>query len=121
MAVYRLTRGIDFRDVASAHACAIDKRLPGFRRYIISGQTPFNAASCERLYLDAGSVVRELAPKLYDDFINRGWCLPQSLDRVYDSTLAQIELGWQPKYGFEAVLNMLDDELSEVLPICCIR
>lgn len=117
MAVYRLSRGIDFRDVASAHACAIDKRLSGFRRYIISGRTPFNPSSCECLYLDAESVIRESAPKLAQEFIGRGWTLPKSLDRIYDSTLAQTELGWQPKYGFEAVLNMLDSELAEVLPV----
>ncbi len=121
MAVYRLTRGIDFRDVASAHACAIDKRLSGFRRYIISGQTPFKASSCECLYRDAPSVIKEFAPNIFDDFISRSWCLPQSLDRVYDSSLAQRELGWQPKYGFEAVFNMLDSELSEVLPVSGIR
>ncbi|WP_041421691.1 NAD-dependent epimerase/dehydratase family protein [Shewanella sediminis] len=121
MAVYRLSRGIDFRDVASAHACAIDKRLPGFRRYIISGQTPFNPSSCERLYLDAPSMIREFAPTLAQEFVGRGWHLPKSLDRVYDSTLAQTELVWQPKYGFEAVLNMLDSELPEVLPVRGVR
>ncbi|WP_299789001.1 NAD(P)-dependent oxidoreductase [uncultured Shewanella sp.] len=117
MAVYRLSRGIDFRDVAAAHACAIDKRLPGFRRYIISGHTPFNPSCCEGLYLDAPRVITESAPALAEAFIYRGWELPESLDRVYDSSLAQTELGWQPKYGFEAVLNMLDSELSEVLPV----
>lgn len=117
MAVYRLTRGIDARDVASAHACAIEKRLPGFRRYIISGQTPFSKTSCDRLYQNADDIIREVAPELAESFANRGWRLPQSLDRVYDSTLAQQELGWQPKYGYESVLSMLDNESAEVLPI----
>ncbi|SMY34401.1 UDP-glucose 4-epimerase [Photobacterium malacitanum] len=117
MAVYRLTRGIDARDVASAHACAIEKRLPGFRRYIISGQTPFSKTNCDRLYQNADDIIREFAPELAESFANRGWRLPQSLDRVYDSTLAQQELGWQPKYGYESVLSMLDNESAEVLPI----
>ena len=117
MAVYRLTRGIDARDVASAHACAVEKRLSGFRRYIISGQTPFSKICCERLYQNADDVIREFAPDLTESFANRGWRLPQSLDRVYDSTLAQQELGWQPKYGYESVLSMLDNESAEVLPI----
>lgn len=116
MAVYRLTRGIDARDVASAHACAIEKRLSGFRRYIISGQTPFSKTCCERLYQNADDVIRELAPGLAENFVNRGWCLPRSLDRVYDSRLAQQELGWQPKYGYESVLSILDNESAEVLP-----
>ncbi|MGF1875697.1 NAD(P)-dependent oxidoreductase [Photobacterium frigidiphilum] len=116
MAVYRLTRGIDARDVASAHACAVDKCLSGFRRYIISGQTPFNKKSCEQLYQSADDAIREYAPRLASDFANRGWRLPQTLDRVYDSTLAQQELGWLPKYGYESVLSMLDNEIAEVLP-----
>ncbi len=117
MAVYRLTRGIDARDVACAHACAVEKRPSGFRRYIISGQTPFDETCCEKLYLGADEVIREYAPELAADFENRGWCLPKCLDRVYDSRLAQRELGWQPKHGYQSVLRLLDDEIAEVLPV----
>lgn len=116
MALYRLTRGIDARDVANAHACAIEKRLSGFKRYIISGKTPFNKTCCEQLYLNADDVVKEYAAKLAKDFADRTWHLPKSLDRVYDSSLAQLELGWQPKYGYESVLDMLDNDFAEVLP-----
>jgi len=116
MAFYRLTRGIDARDVANAHACAIEKRLSGFKRYIISGKTPFNKTCCEQLYLNGDDVVREYAPKLAKDFADRAWHVPKSLDRVYDSSLAQLELGWQPKYGYESVLDMLDNDSAEVLP-----
>lgn len=116
MALYRLTRGIDARDVANAHACAIEKRLSGFRRYIISGKTPFNKTCCEQLYLNADDLVKNYAPKLAKDFADRAWHLPKCLDRVYDSSLAQRELGWQPKYGYESVLDMLDNEFAEVLP-----
>jgi len=117
MAVYRLTRGIDARDVASAHACAVEKRLPGFRRFIISGRTPFNKACCEKLYINADSALREYAEGLAEHFDHRGWALPKTLDRVYDSSLAQKELDWSPKYGYESVFNMLDNEISEVLPV----
>ena len=116
MALYRLTRGIDARDVANAHACAIEKRLSGFRRYIISGKTPFHKTCCEQLYLNGDDVIKEYAPELAEDFADRAWHLPKSLDRVYDSGLAQRELGWQPKYGYESVLDMLDNEFAEVLP-----
>ena len=121
MALYRLTRGIDARDVANAHACAIEKRLSGFRRYIISGKTPFNKTCCEQLYLNADDVVKEYAAKLAKDFADRTWHLPKSLDRVYDSSLAQLELGWQPKYGYESVLDMLDNDFAEVLPAISIN
>ncbi|MBW8183288.1 NAD-dependent epimerase/dehydratase family protein [Shewanella nanhaiensis] len=117
MSVYRLTRGIDVRDVALAHACALDKRLQGFRRYIISGKTPFVREDCEQLPLHAAGLIQTHIPELAQEFANRGWQLPQGLDRVYDSSLAQRELGWQPKHSFESVLSMLDSESSEVLPV----
>ncbi len=117
MAVYRLTRGVDARDVARAHALAVAKRLSGFRRYIISGQTPFNKVCCEQLFQNASDVIQEYAPNLFEDFAKRGWLLPQLIDRVYDSSLAQQELGWYSKYGYESVLSLLDNEISEVLPV----
>ena len=121
MAMYRLTRGVDARDVAQAHASAVDKRLAGFRRYIISGSTPFSPGSCVSLLTHAVDVIRERAPNLASDFDARGWKLPLSLDRVYDSALAQQELEWSPKYGYDSVLSMLDNEWSEVLPPTCSR
>lgn len=117
MAAYRLNRGIDARDVAAAHVLAIEVRPQGFSRYIISGVTPFGTDDCLKLYSNAGDVITKRAPKLAHEFAARGWCLPSQLDRVYDSSLAQNELGWKPKYGYEEVLNMLDEGIAEVLPI----
>lgn len=117
MAIYRLTRGIDYRDVASAHLCAIETRLNGFHRFIISGKTPFSQLDCQRLYQEADNVIKEQLPSVAESFNQRGWALPTSLDRVYDSSLAQVELNWQPKYGFDSVLEMLDSEMAEVLPV----
>ena len=47
----------------------------------------------------------------------QNWQLPQSLDRVYDSSSACDKLGWSPIHGFKSVLEMLDTEIPEVLPI----
>ncbi|GEM77448.1 NAD-dependent epimerase [Vibrio sagamiensis NBRC 104589] len=116
MAVFRLTRGIDARDVANAHLCAVDKRLSGFNRFIISGRTPFNQKDCEILYTEADSVIKRRCPNIALAFEQRQWQLPKSLDRVYDSSSAQEKLNWFPKYGFESVLEMLDTEIAEVLP-----
>ena len=117
MTIYRLTRGIDSRDVANAHLCAIEKRLNGFNRFIISGKTPFSQLDCQRLYQEADKVIKEQLPSVAQNFEQRGWALPTSLDRIYDSSRAQIELSWQPKYGFDNVLEMLDSEMAEVLPV----
>ncbi|NRA82592.1 MAG: NAD(P)-dependent oxidoreductase [Gammaproteobacteria bacterium] len=117
MALYRLNRGVDPRDVACAHSLAIDKRLPGFRRFIISAATPFERHHCTELFNNPAALVAQLAPDLSAEFSKRGWSLPQKIDRVYDSSAAQQELDWQPKYGFKSVLQMLDDQVSEVLPV----
>lgn len=116
MAIYRLTRGIDARDVANAHLCAVDKRLNGFNRFIISGATPFSSSDCEDLHNGASAVIKRKCPEIASAFELRGWSLPASLDRVYDSSAAQKKLGWFPNHGFESVLNMLDSETAEVLP-----
>ncbi|MEM6576214.1 MAG: hypothetical protein AAF736_18200, partial [Pseudomonadota bacterium] len=71
----------------------------------------------ERLRSDAPTILRQRCPELGDAFDKRGWSLPASIDRVYDSALAQNELGWQPRYGFEAVLSLLDSQICEVLPL----
>lgn len=117
MAVFRLTRGIDARDVANAHLCAVEKRLNGFNRFIISGTTPFHLCDCEALYTDASAVIQRRCPDIAIAFKQRNWQLPESLDRVYDSSSARKKLGWSPIHGFESVLEMLDTETAEVLPI----
>ncbi|MDD3764744.1 MAG: NAD(P)-dependent oxidoreductase [Nevskiales bacterium] len=117
MAVYRLTRGIDYRDVASAHACALERRLAGFKRFIVSGATPFSESDCERLFDNAPAALEDKAPELVRGFERRGWALPGRLDRVYSPEAVQRALGWRPKYGWQSVLDALDTELAEVLPV----
>lgn len=119
MAVYRLHRGVDMRDVASACFAAAKTRLPGFQLFNISSNTPFNPDDCALLYQDAERLIRQREPRLAQIFESRGWQFPQRIDRVYDSGKAQRLLNWQPNYGFEAVLNWLDDEVPEVLPVAC--
>ncbi|KZN41520.1 hypothetical protein N474_24650 [Pseudoalteromonas luteoviolacea CPMOR-2] len=117
MAVYRLTRGIDARDVALAHKCAIEKCLRGFNRFIISGATPFCPSDTDKLYNSAEELLTRKCPSIAAAFEERSWALPKSLDRVYDSSAAQTQLEWRPKYGFEDVLNLLDNDIAEVLPV----
>lgn len=117
MAIYRLNRGIDARDVALAHACAISVRPKGFTRFIISGKTPFSSQDCRKLYLQADQVIRKCVPELADEFARRAWELPSSIDRVYDSSLAQRELNWTPIHGYKEVFTLLDNCIAEVLPV----
>jgi UDP-glucose 4-epimerase len=116
MAAYRLHRGVDVRDVADAHAAALSVSAPGFRRYVISGPTPFTAEDTAELYADACAVFARRAPELVATFARRGWLVPSSVDRVYSSAKAAVELNWYPKHGFEEVLAEFDRGSSEVLP-----
>lgn len=116
MAAYRLHRGIDARDVAEAHALAIEQPPAAPRLLVISGATPFEPADAARLFSDAPLVIRRRAPALAEAFERRGWPLPPSIDRVYVSARARQALGWQPRFGFDEVLRALDAGAPEVLP-----
>ena len=116
MAVYRLHRGVDARDVADAHALALGSTSSGFRRFVISGATPFDRGDVEELAGNAPAVLARRAPELVDEFRRRGWLLPRQIDRVYSPALAIQELGWRPRHDFREVLRMLDSGSSEVLP-----
>lgn len=116
MVLYRLSRGIDIRDVANAHVAALTNNGEHYQQFIISGKTPFLKEDCELLGSDLKAVLLKRAPKVVAAFEQRGWSLPSFLDRIYDSSLAQTHLNWTPRYGFEEVLHQLDRGSLEVLP-----
>jgi UDP-glucose 4-epimerase len=116
MAAYRLHRGIDVRDVADAHSLALTNEGLCFERYVISAATPFDMGDCEYLATDAASVINLKSPKFAAEFAQRGWTLPSSIDRVYNSALAEAKLGWRSRFGFDEVLAQMDRRSLEVLP-----
>jgi nucleoside-diphosphate-sugar epimerase len=116
MAVYRLHRGVDARDVAEAHALALRSATPGFRQFVVSGATPFTRDDLQDLARDAPIVLQRRAPELAEAFARRGWTLPATIDRVYSPARAMHELGWRPRYDFAEVLEMLARGSPEVLP-----
>src|SRR5581483_5052104 len=110
-----LYRRADIEDVVTAHLLAESKLrdvgfrgAKGFRRYIISAATPFQPADCAQLRLNAAEVVHGLFPQAEALYRNRQWPLFPSIDRVYDSSRAVAELGWQPRYDFRHVLECLE-------------
>ncbi len=115
MAAYRLHRGVDARDVAEAHALALRPGHLGFRRFVISADTPFERDDAHQLLRDAPTVLRRRAPELVETFARRGWALPRSIDRVYVPQAASEQLGWRSRHGFAEVVRMLDDGSSEVI------
>jgi len=116
MAMHRLHRGIDARDVAEAHRSALVESDENYRMFIVSGATPFQKVDCGTLKQLPVKVLRERCPEICAIFESRGWSFPKSIDRVYDSSKAQQALTWKPEYGFEEVVNLLDKRISEVLP-----
>ncbi|GAB4032400.1 NAD(P)-dependent oxidoreductase [Spirosoma gilvum] len=117
MAIYRLARGIDVRDVASAHVAALTNEGEAYQDFIISGDTPFQSEDCADLATNPAMVLAKRVPALLAAFNERGWPLPISIDRVYAGTRAKTDLNWQPRYGFEEVLAQLDRGSLEVLPV----
>ncbi|RJK93789.1 NAD-dependent epimerase/dehydratase family protein [Vallicoccus soli] len=103
-----LHRRVDLEDVVAAHRCALE-RAPALRwgRYVVSAPTPFTRGDAAELRRDAAAVVRRLFPGVDAVYGPRGWRLPPSLDRVYDSTRARRDLGWAPRWTFGHALAAL--------------
>lgn len=116
MAMYRLHRGIDARDVAEGHKLALEEPEQDYRMFILSGATPFTESDCESLKKAPEKVLRHKCPSICDFFVSRQWKIPASIDRIYDSSMAQMALGWKPAYGFEEVIRLLDARIPEILP-----
>lgn len=117
MAVYRLHRGVDYRDVAEAHILAGQlKKHKYYDTYVISGDTPFLKSDSQMLFENPESVIRQRLPQLANEFDKRSWKFPQSIDRVYDSSYAQEILNWKPKRGALDVIKQFDNCDFEILP-----
>jgi UDP-glucose 4-epimerase len=105
MALYRLYRGVDARDVAQAFGLSLTATFSQFEAINISGKTPFLREDCERLYVDAPAVMRLRAPEFVAEFSRRSWPLPTRIDRVYAIEKAKALLNYQPRFGFRELLG----------------
>ncbi|HTI90255.1 MAG TPA: NAD(P)-dependent oxidoreductase [Puia sp.] len=103
-----LYRRVDIEDAVSAHILAAQRAGDiGFGKYIISATTPFSPGDRVPLRHDAPSVVERLIPAYKAEYERRGWRMTPSLDRVYVNQRARLDLGWQPKYDFNYIINRL--------------
>jgi nucleoside-diphosphate-sugar epimerase len=103
-----LYRRVELEDVVAAHLLAVEKApLLGFGRYIISATTPFRHDDLRDLRENAPEVVRRRAPDYEEEYTRRGWRMFPSIERVYVNEGARRELGWQPRYDFRCVLDLL--------------
>jgi UDP-glucose 4-epimerase len=113
-----LYRRVDLQDVVDAHRLALD-RAPelGFGRYIVSATTPFTRDDLAGLRADAPAVVARRHPEYERIYADRGWRMFPTIERVYVNQRARDELGWAPRYDFQAALQRLaagEDPRSEL-------
>ena len=103
-----LNRRLTVEDVAEAHLVALE-RAPaiGFGTYIICAPTPFRPADAETLKQDAVAAVARYFPDAPALYAARGWQLPRRIGRVYDTRLAERELGFRARTDFSQVLAAL--------------
>ncbi len=103
-----LHRRLSVEDAARGHLAALD-RAPalGFDIFVLSAPTPFSRADAEELKRNAAAVVARRFPDAPGLYAARGWQLPRSIGRVYDSSRAERVLGFRFDTDFAAVLRTL--------------
>jgi nucleoside-diphosphate-sugar epimerase len=103
-----LHRRVEIEDIVSAHLLAAEcASAIGFRKYIISATTPFEAGDVAALRADAASVVSRRAPGYETEYARRGWKMFPGIGRVYVNARARAELGWRPVYDFASIIGRL--------------
>ena len=112
MAIYRLYRGVDRRDVAEAHRLALQHASPEAPCYIISAASPFQPDDVVALHGDAARVITRYHPDAAEQFAARGWSLPAFIDRVYDTRRAHAELGYTPRFGLGGFMDGDSDPMG---------
>jgi nucleoside-diphosphate-sugar epimerase len=103
-----LFRRVELEDAVNAHILAAKRaKAIGFGKYIISATTPFVRGHATYLRTNAVWVVQGLAPAYVKEYERRGWKMFNGIDRVYVNEKARKELGWQPVYDFNYVIERL--------------
>lgn len=107
-AIEFLHRRLAVEDAAQAHIAALHQAPPaGFGLYVVSAPTPFSREDCPDLKCDAASVIARRFPDAPALFARKGWTLPATLGRVYDSARIERELGFRCRTDFAAILEAL--------------
>ncbi len=110
-----LHRRLTVTDAARAHVAALeDTRLTGFHVFVCSAPTPFSRADAATLHSDAAAVIARHFPSAVGLYAQRGWQLPRSITRVYDSSAMQRALNFRFETDFAAVLGAM--ARGEALP-----
>jgi nucleoside-diphosphate-sugar epimerase len=110
--------GIDQRDVASAVVTALDRtrvaQAGAFAAYNVFSALPFHDADAQQLRSDPMPAITRHWPDAAELLERAGTPLWGPIREWYDIGLAREQLGWQPRYGFDAFLAALRDGRSEL-------
>jgi nucleoside-diphosphate-sugar epimerase len=103
-----LNRRLTVEDAADAHVVALD-RAPdvGFEIFVLSAPTPFLRSEAEALKRAAADVIERHFPDAPALYTRRGWRLPTSIGRVYDSSRIERVLGFRCVTDYGRVLDAL--------------
>jgi nucleoside-diphosphate-sugar epimerase len=103
-----LNRRLTVEDCAEAHVTALTKAPElGFGLFIVSAPPPFVRKECAELLRDAPAVIARHFPDAAELYAARGWALPESIERVYDPSRAEREMGFRCRTDFAAILDAL--------------
>jgi len=103
-----LNRRLTVEDAAAAHLAAL--RAPaelGYQAFVLSAPPPFVPADAAALIADAPAVIARYHPDAAALYAQRGWVLPDHVDRVYDPGKAERLLGWRASTDFGVLLAAL--------------
>lgn len=103
-----LHRRLTVADAVAAHLAALEAApRVGFDTFILSAPTPFAREEARGLKADAAAVIARHFPDAPALYATRGWRLPATIDRVYDSSHAERVLGFRCRTGFGAMLEAM--------------
>jgi len=100
LALYRLYRGADVRDIAAAHVLAVTNQSIHYDLFNISARSPFQQSDTPDLWHHAPAVLRRRVPNIVQLFAQHGWALPTQIDRVYVIASAEERLSYHPRHNF---------------------
>jgi UDP-glucose 4-epimerase len=106
-AVELLYRRLTLADAAAACIAALDRDSPGLATYVVSAPTPFQRDEAIELKRDATAVIAHHFPESRPLFAARGWRLPRTIDRVYDSRRIERDMGFRCATDFGTLLDAL--------------
>ncbi|KKP25768.1 MAG: NAD-dependent epimerase/dehydratase [candidate division TM6 bacterium GW2011_GWE2_31_21] len=113
MAIYRLYRGVDIRDVVLGHVLALESSIKGYEFFNITSQTPFQQNDLQELHGKADDVISRYHPWAKKAFEVKGWILPFIIDRVYVAEKAKKILGYTALYNFREIMDFSEAPKSQ--------